>query len=417
MPIKVFTFCLLCCFLIIHACKKDRSENSNAAHQSVTELKSWFISTKTQLAGNELLIGLNPIWETGVLKENKKEIIYEVSLENANNIFTTRKDIDVKQAADYSKLSLFKLVLIKNKSTDSIRSAYMNIVAENAYNINLNNIHYQDVANFTGVVQYYNLDGSSNTGWHYINGKIDVNFTPVIYDDLKPITEAVCGSAPVYQTICGGPNSDTHSCYTTQIGGGYYQCNKSLQPDDGGGGGFSGDGSGGLGVGRRPPIVDDPSKAEHQLKKDKLPPNNTTDKQVLNTCVFKTMEWINKYFGGNKDINIIVNKYAEATKSQDQSTGTKSFLLMTDGVPGNELDGLVSMFFETTPTESIKKSIDSGYPLMGTITTDDAKIGHEVMITGYNNNGSIQYFDPQTGKYNTKSPAEFSSLKTIKGNK
>jgi len=44
--------------------------------------------------------------------------------------------------------------------------------------------------------------------------------------------------------------------------------------------------------------------------------------------------------------------------------------------------------------------------------------GHAVMITGYNNNGTIEYFDPQTGHYEAPvSPTVFTRVIEISGPK
>ncbi|GAA4211160.1 hypothetical protein GCM10022289_39690 [Pedobacter jeongneungensis] len=251
---KRISLILAALILLVTSCKKNNNKQGDQdINFNVLELKSWFADQTAALTDEGMLKGFNPLWDQAKMSETNKEYIYEVNLENTRNIFTTGKLIDLKDAELYNKLSIFKLVIIKDKVAGSIRSAYMNILSEDKNQI-LSDVHYQKTGNFSGVIQYYNLNSSYNTGWHYTNGKIDTHYSEVQYDKDKPTTEGICGSQPVYQTICPGPGESTFSCYSQQIGGGYYQCDKTLQPDNGDGGGFSGDG--GFGVGRKPLPVD-----------------------------------------------------------------------------------------------------------------------------------------------------------------
>jgi len=53
---------------------------------------------------------------------------------------------------------------------------------------------------------------------------------------------------------------------------------------------------------------------------------------------------------------------------------------------------------------------------MGTLDNGDGT-GHEVMITGYNKDGTCEYFDPQLGIYKTDIPGHFYNVIAITGKK
>jgi len=54
---------------------------------------------------------------------------------------------------------------------------------------------------------------------------------------------------------------------------------------------------------------------------------------------------------------------------------------------------------------------------MATLVNTDGT-GHEVMITGYNNNNTCEYFDPQSGVYNSsKGSSQFSNAIEIHSKK
>lgn len=65
----------------------------------------------------------------------------------------------------------------------------------------------------------------------------------------------------------------------------------------------------------------------------------------------------------------------------------------------------------TNTYASLKAAIDAGYPLAVTLvnmanTTPTHVDGHEVMITGYNDDGTIEYFDPESGTYKSAATSD-----------
>jgi hypothetical protein len=155
------------------------------------------------------------------------------------------------------------------------------------------------------------------------------------------------------------------------------------------------------------------STADHSLpNKNKLPPNGTADKQVGKTCVFKAMEWISKYYGGNSNVNTIMEDYRVMKGLNHLDLIT---IINTDGVHSSDLNNLLSLVFEHTTTNNLFTSVNNGHPVIATISDGNGG-GHEVMITGYNNNGTMEYFDPQTGLYNNSLVAsQFFNVREITG--
>jgi hypothetical protein len=150
------------------------------------------------------------------------------------------------------------------------------------------------------------------------------------------------------------------------------------------------------------------STADHSLpNKNNLPKNGTTDTQVGYMCVFKTMEWISIYYDKLVSTGTSLLYYCTTYNLTLQDVVTK------DGVALGNLESLVSHYFNMSATTDIQESIDSGYPLMATFVNGSS--GHEVMITGYNNDETIEYFDPETGYYSTTASGNFSYIYKITG--
>lgn len=146
--------------------------------------------------------------------------------------------------------------------------------------------------------------------------------------------------------------------------------------------------------------------ANHQLSNtSRLPPRQTSDTQVGATCVFKTMEWISKYFGGSKTVGTFILEYG---LSKGMDLIQIMAMINSGGVPASDLNSLVGSHFNITSSSNLQTSINNGHPVMATIGA--ANGGHEVMITGYYNDGKIEYFDPETGTYGSKPANEFSHL-------
>lgn len=82
----------------------------------------------------------------------------------------------------------------------------------------------------------------------------------------------------------------------------------------------------------------------------------------------------------------------------------------------NDLNNLIAHYFNSVPCTNVQAAINTGHPVMAFIfnsgsTTD----GHEIFITGYNNNGSYEYFDPESGTYKSAMPSVFNDPIEISG--
>lgn len=153
--------------------------------------------------------------------------------------------------------------------------------------------------------------------------------------------------------------------------------------------------------------------ANHQLPKtNKLPPRTTTDVQIGATCVFKTMEWISKYYGGTTTVGDILLRYAQ---DKGYTLPQLMAVINTNGIPSTDVQSLATHYFDTASTTNLHTSINNGRPVMGTILVNG--LGHEVMVTGYFTNGTMEYFDPETGTYHSKPANEIFNVIEIKGKK
>jgi RHS repeat-associated protein len=133
---------------------------------------------------------------------------------------------------------------------------------------------------------------------------------------------------------------------------------------------------------------------DHTLDPSKLPQNNSKDIQFGPLCVFKTLEFIGKYFGSNlNEINYSTYWQLDLNHPEVYEKGFEGNI--------NELQNLIGNFFvpETYSWNNIAVSINLGHPIFAYINTQNSW-SHAVFVTGYNNNGSIVYYDPERGNYN-----------------
>lgn len=137
-----------------------------------------------------------------------------------------------------------------------------------------------------------------------------------------------------------------------------------------------------------------------------LLPGTTTSTQVANLCVFTTMGYISQFYGGGGDPGPFVLAYA-------QNYNVSVTDVISNGIPGANIFSATSLFFYSQQTTDVVGAINSGYPVMGTINNG----GHEVFVTGYNNNGTYQYFDPYYGGYYALPPGAFTNIIKITGKK
>lgn len=154
------------------------------------------------------------------------------------------------------------------------------------------------------------------------------------------------------------------------------------------------------------------SKAQYILPhQNRLPQDSTTDTQVANMCVLKTLEHISTFLG--KQILVADMLPWAATNLYPG----KSFLeaiqeVTSNGILSTDIPKIINNFFDSSNTktldtaEKVRQSILDGYPMFTYIIIYDPITGlpisgHAVMITGFNAdfNATFEYFDPQLGRY------------------
>ncbi|MBS1735633.1 MAG: hypothetical protein JSS98_03410, partial [Bacteroidetes bacterium] len=138
---------------------------------------------------------------------------------------------------------------------------------------------------------------------------------------------------------------------------------------------------------------------DHTLDIKKLPENNNSNVQVGNFCVFKTMEWAGRFYGSKSQSGVYLMAWIKTPPGHinDMQTGFNGTI--------SDLSNLLNQFFETSPSWNMSISIDYGKPVFGFIANAAPNTDyHAVLVTGYNDNATVVYFDPQSGKYVSTSP-------------
>ena len=348
---KQFLIFLLLLSVSWSACKKDGFTSLESDNIELSDLKALYNAEKSKLLGTkEHLPGLTPKWDKTVVSEDNGNFIYEVELDNPNHIFTTEKKIDVAKAAEYSKLSLFKLVFIRDKNRKIINSGYMNIIANKELNkTDIEKVHYKKVSGFTGKIQFYTISGQLKNGWYYVEGKIEKMYSKLasaklIMDKFSstnglsapkealmkdPVpSDGDCGIAPVFGTICFQVGGFYEACETQVIGWDTFPC--PTNPSDGGiggdGGGMdSGDGGGGGGGGGNGDSSN--SDVTHELKE--YPCAKSLLEQITQLDS-KISGLIKDAFTTNSDVNVAFKAdpslIGTFTDGQTRGTGTNHYI-------------------------------------------------------------------------------------------
>lgn len=137
---------------------------------------------------------------------------------------------------------------------------------------------------------------------------------------------------------------------------------------------------------------------DHHLDQNKTPKTGV-DAQIAGYCVYQTIANILAYFG----VTVNTGTIAQTCITQNNSSAEGNGFAGTD----QNLLNLVAAYLTTIlppgapPANSISQDIDAGDPVMAYISVPGQTAYHEIMITGYNNNGTYVYFDPQSTTYVT----------------
>ena len=125
--------------------------------------------------------------------------------------------------------------------------------------------------------------------------------------------------------------------------------------------------------------------------------------------VFKAMEFIAQYFGDKTSTEYtIVQAWADA---QGVVYYTALLNVLAHAIDSGQIESVVSLYFNYNLVPAwadVSTEINNGDPVMAIVNNN-----HEVMITGYNNDGSVQYYDPYDGIYHTTSTPVTSLSSTI----
>lgn len=126
--------------------------------------------------------------------------------------------------------------------------------------------------------------------------------------------------------------------------------------------------------------------------KDKFVKKNialTTIKQLPNTCVTATCEYIyNKIYGKNVPEGQFITNYIKLS-------GETNYI--RDGFNIKYLDKFTNQTFKTSSFDSFKAAVDNGYPIMTNIPSPIENSSHNIVVVGYSEQGLI-YMDCEIGK-------------------
>jgi hypothetical protein len=87
--------------------------------------------------------------------------------------------------------------------------------------------------------------------------------------------------------------------------------------------------------------------------------------------------------------------------------------VVNNGLTTAQLFTFLGQEFNYTSIFDVPGAINANAPVMATINNGT----HEVFVTGYNNNGTYQYFDPQFGQYYNAPAGQFTNVVKITGQK
>lgn len=425
---------LLIVSISIYGCQKDNKINeSNRLGQiadiaSIETAKLWYdksypvtvrtLSTESISSDSKLNFNaiLTPDWPKAVKYVNSDQVILEIPVINPDKFLS-----NIRSAfSSTSKNSLSKTEFIIVKANRKYNAFIMTIIADSVYNKSFakefkTNTYLNKDSNFSGSILLFTPEGDFISGDIYQKGlvyKMKVySKAPIELGDkthINLVRDPGSGGGPPVEVPPGGGDTECTSWYLdTYVNGilvdsqyvGTTCTPVNTNPSPGGG--------------TLPPPG---TTADHKLPNtNHLPPNHTNNIQSPDaaTCVFKTLEYINQYFNISTNELDILRDYVNAN---NLSTADMIRIFSRDGLTPAQVPGAIGLHFNYSSTTDITGAIGRGHPLMATLMLN-ATDGHEVMITGYNNNGTIEYFDPQSGNYGTKTPSYFHYIYEITSRK
>jgi len=172
----------------LSSCRKDQIENITLSTANVNAAKDWFTHNGIVLnkEGN-WLNKISPNWNDVNVSTTAAQNIYEVMLNNPEQVFLVTSTVLPEQAEGLAKRSILKLLVLEDKLTNTFTSCIMVAVAGESFNLQndaLAQLHYQNYNDFTGVVYFYEINGKLANGWGLEKGKIIANISPTIATTL-----------------------------------------------------------------------------------------------------------------------------------------------------------------------------------------------------------------------------------------
>lgn len=154
------------------------------------------------------------------------------------------------------------------------------------------------------------------------------------------------------------------------------------------------------------------SKADHKLpNQNRLPKDGTSNTQVGSMCAYKVIEWVSKFFGGSVTAGNALLWFAQTA---NLTLAELIASVTTNGINSSDLTTVIGNYFNfasVTTASEIRSAIDAGHPVMAFLLVPGG--GHEVMITGWNDDQTFEYFDPQTGFYVNVAVSELNNPQEI----
>jgi hypothetical protein len=244
---------------VILSCKKEFHSENEASKQELSRLEQWY-KVNLKISEENPFSKLKPNWGMVYKNDQGNQTIYEVELENPEKLMMVSNLEDKNNWKKEEARHLIKLLIFENKKAGTLLYAsYMSI--ELNLKGNFDNLHYKDMADFTGTIYYHHLTGVMSNGWTYEKGRIKSRLSPIsklqyqAYQkemaEGKQTDVMVCQSGMAEKYIWGCVGAGNYESCGWQFAGYEYisVCEEqSFQPDDGNGGG---------GGGYMPPILVD----------------------------------------------------------------------------------------------------------------------------------------------------------------
>ncbi|WP_188754142.1 hypothetical protein, partial [Pedobacter psychrotolerans] len=167
---------LLTTTIIIYSCKKDLG-SSQLSNAELSDLRNWYESNSGKVI-NDRFQKMKPIWDDVFVSDHDDQLVYELNLENPDQVFQVINATVVKEKSSTNR-NLIKLLIFKNKKTSKIDyGVYQSILNEGSL-LNLEQLHYKQMNGLSGKVMYYNFDGSFSNGWNYASGEVTNSIQPI----------------------------------------------------------------------------------------------------------------------------------------------------------------------------------------------------------------------------------------------